>query len=198
MNKYFKYLLIPVICGLIICVNFGSVDAVVSIENPVRINSVDDLLAKTLSAVQSIIAALAVLFIVIGGVIYITSAGDQQRVELAKKAVTASLIGLALALAAPAFLKEIYEVLGADAPNNAPAVTKTLSEIVVSTIKVLASIVGSLSVLMLVVGGIMYMTAMGDTQKSDTAKNVIKYAVIGLIVAILALIIVTQVIDIFQ
>jgi type IV secretion system pilin len=106
------------------------------------------------------------------------------------------LIGLALALAAPAFLYEIYNVLGATQPS-ATSGSKTLSQIIIATIKFLSGLVGSLSVLMLLVGGMMYMTSGGDSTKADTAKNIIKYAIIGLVVALIALIIVTQVINLF-
>ncbi|XLQ20036.1 MAG: hypothetical protein ACKUBY_05655 [Candidatus Moraniibacteriota bacterium] len=165
-------------------------------KNPVGYNDVNSLLAAVGTAVQGIVAALAVLMIVVGGIIYITSAGDQGRVELAKKAVTSALIGLALALAAPAFLYEIYNVLGATQPS-ATSGSKTLSQIIIATIKFLSGLVGSLSVLMLLVGGMMYMTSGGDSTKADTAKNIIKYAIIGLVVALIALIIVTQVINLF-
>ena len=165
-----------------------------SFGNPIAFATVDRLLEQVATTVQSIVAVLAVLMIVVAGILYMTSAGDQGKVETAKKAVTAAIIGLALALAAPALLKEIYDVLGA---SGAPTVNRTLSQIITETIKVLAGFVGSISVLMLVVGGIMYITSAGDSTKADTAKNIIKYAIIGLVVALISLIVVTQVINIF-
>ncbi len=44
----------------------------------------------------SIVGGLAILFIIYGGFIYITSAGNQQRVELAKKTLTYAILGLVL------------------------------------------------------------------------------------------------------
>lgn len=38
--------------------------------------------------------ALAVLFIILGGIQYITSAGDPKKVETAKKTLTYAIIGL--------------------------------------------------------------------------------------------------------
>lgn len=165
-------------------------------DNPIGATTVEGALGKVLTAVQSIVAILAVLMIVVGGIIYITSAGDSGRVTLAKTAVTAAIIGLAIAVAAPALLKEIYTVLGGTAPNTAPAANRTLSQIIAETLKVLLSIIGTLSVIMLVVGGIMYITSAGS-DRADMAKKTIQYAIIGLIVAILSLVIVTQVVNIF-
>ncbi len=47
-------------------------------------------------------------------------------------------------------------------------------------------IVGILSVIMLIWGGIRYTTSAGDAGKVTSAKNTILYALIGLIVAVLA------------
>jgi len=201
-QKYIKYLIVPsfaIVFTLSLFVGdvFSAPPADPAFKNPIAFASVDSLLAKIATTVQDIVAALAVLMIVVAGILYMTSAGDQGRVETAKKAVTAAIIGLALALAAPALLKEIYGVLGATQPAGTPQPTRDLTTIITETIKVLSGFVGSIAVLMLVVGGIMYITSAGDSTKADTAKNIIKYAIIGLVVAILSLIIVTQVIGVF-
>ena len=47
-------------------------------------------------------------------------------------------------------------------------------------------IVGALSVLMLVVGGLRYVISAGDATKVTAAKNTILYAIVGLIVVLLA------------
>lgn len=203
--KYIKYSTLPVICIFTFLTlgssvygadsGDGSSTSNNSFDNPVGYDNVNDLLTGVMTTVQSIVAALAVLMIVVGGILYITSAGDQGRVQLAKSAVTAAIVGLALALAAPAFLKEIYNVLGASGgPDDT---TKSLSTIIIDTIGVLSGFVGALSVLMLVVGGLMYMTSAGDSTRVDTARKIIQYSIIGLIVSLLALIIVTQVIGVF-
>lgn len=206
-QKYIKYLIVPsfamvFILSLFVGDVFGAGSGTgsgtaPSFDDPLHGATVDSLLAKILTTVQGIVAALAVLMIVVAGILYMTSAGDQGRVETAKKAVTAAIIGLALALAAPALLKEIYGVLGAAQPAGTPQPNRDLTTIIIETIKVLSGFVGSVAVLMLVAGGIMYITSAGDSTKADTAKNVIKYAVIGLVVALISLIVVTQVIGVF-
>jgi len=47
-------------------------------------------------------------------------------------------------------------------------------------------IIGALSVLMLIYGGIRYTVSMGDSKNVEAAKNTIMYAIIGIIVALLA------------
>ena len=58
--------------------------------------------------------------------------------------------------------------------------------------------VGALSVIMLIWGGIRYTTSAGDSNKVTAAKNTVLYAIVGLVIAILAYAIVNIVIDKFK
>lgn len=55
-------------------------------------------------------------------------------------------------------------------------------------------IVGVIAVIMLIIGGIRYVTSGGDSKKVTDAKNTVLYAIIGLIIAFLAFAIVNFVI----
>lgn len=57
-------------------------------------------------------------------------------------------------------------------------------------------IVGIVAVIMLIVGGIRYITSGGDAKKVTDAKNTILYAIIGLVIALLAFAIVNFVIGV--
>lgn len=52
--------------------------------------------------------------------------------------------------------------------------------------KVLLFIIGAVSVIMLIIGGIRYTISQGDSSAVTSAKNTILYSIIGLVVAILA------------
>ncbi len=62
---------------------------------------------------------------------------------------------------------------------------------------VLLFIIGAVSVIMLVIGGIRYTTSAGDSSAVTAAKNTIMYAIIGIVVALLAYAIVNFVIGAF-
>jgi hypothetical protein len=157
-------------------------------------NTVEQVLDSILGTLRSIIVILSLVFIVIGAVLYITSAGDEGRMKTAKGAITAAMIGLAIGLAAPSFLKEIGSVLGWGAVNSsAVAGAVTLSQIATNVLNFLLSIVGILAIIMLVVGGIMYLTAAGDEDRIDSGKKIVKYSIIGIVVALAALVIVSQI-----
>jgi hypothetical protein len=57
------------------------------------------------------------------------------------------------------------------------------------------SIIGALSVLMFVAGGVRYVTSQGDPQQMGKAKGTLIYALVGLLVSISAVSIVTFVLD---
>jgi hypothetical protein len=63
---------------------------------------------------------------------------------------------------------------------------------------VLLFIIGAISVIMLIIGGIRYVVSGGDSGAVTAAKNTILYAVIGIIVALLAYALVNFVIGSFS
>jgi hypothetical protein len=62
---------------------------------------------------------------------------------------------------------------------------------------VLLFIIGAISVIMLIIGGIRYVVSGGDSAAVTSAKNTILYAVVGVVVAILAYALVNFVISSF-
>jgi len=59
-----------------------------------------------------ILAALATLFLTVGGVRYMTAAGDPAQVERAKTALKSAAIGYALAALAPILVQILRSVVG--------------------------------------------------------------------------------------
>lgn len=61
-------------------------------------------------------------------------------------------------------------------------------------VNVMLFLIGTLSVIMLIYGGIQYVISSGDAGKVNNAKNTILYAIVGLVVSVLAYAIVNFVI----
>lgn len=74
--------------------------------------------------------------------------------------------------------------------TDAPPLTALLTNVM----SFLISIFGAIAVLMVIVGGVMYITAAGDSQRAKLAKKTILGAVIGVIVALMAWVIVNTII----
>ncbi len=162
-------------------------------KNPLTVNTVDGLVTKFLDAMQLSIVTLAIVFIVIGGILYITSAGDEGRIRTAKGAFTAALIGLAIGIAAPSFIREIYAILGAS--NSNPVVTQAprIIDIATNTLQFLLGIAGTLALIAMIIGGIMYLTAGGDESRVDVGKKIFKSAIVGIIIVMASLVVVRAV-----
>lgn len=81
-----------------------------------------------------------------------------------------------------------------DAEGN-PA--SCLGEDIKTVVNILLYILGAIAVVMIVIGGVRYVTSNGESSNTKAAKDTILYAVIGLIVAIMAYAIVNFVITAF-
>ena len=67
--------------------------------------------------------------------------------------------------------------------------------IIKQVINILLTVAGIIAVLMVVIGGIRYVTSDGDSNRASQAKNTILYALIGLIVAVSSYAIVNFILD---
>ena len=172
----------------------------ITLANPLKYSTVQQVLMALLYALQGVIVVLSLVFIVIGAVLYITSGGNQGRVTMAKTAITAALIGLAIGILAPTFLKEIATVLGWNSTASLPSEVssaRSAADILLSVLNFLLGIVGVLSIIMLVVGGGMFLTAAGSQDRITTGKKIVTYALLGVIVALASLVIVRQLASFF-
>ena len=70
--------------------------------------------------------------------------------------------------------------------------------IIKTIVEVLLTAVGAISIIMIVIGGILFALSSGDTQKAAKARSTILYAVVGLIVSVFASAIVNFVFDGFN
>ena len=84
--------------------------------------------------------------------------------------------------------------LNAAKPNGVPTSVAGSNGIFRTVVNVLLFIVGAISVIMLIWGGIRYTTSGGNANSVTAAKNTIMYAIIGLVVAIFAYAIVNWVV----
>jgi cytochrome bd-type quinol oxidase subunit 2 len=124
-----------------------------------------------------------------------------------KKILNRITISLALAgiFAAPLLPATVYAQTPKDevckgvvltGGNCDPANASSSVETVIKTvINLLSLIVGIVAVIMIIIGGLKYITSSGDSNNVTSAKNTILYAVIGLVIVVLAQVIVRFVLD---
>ncbi len=161
--------------------------------NPLKFSTVEGFLGSVMSAVQRVIVSLALVAIVIGALLYVTSAGNDKQITRAKEAITAALIGLALGIAAPSMLKELAGILGWGVTDAAVAGAASLSAIAIKLLNFLLGILGILSLIMMIIGSGFYLTSAGDDDRMEKGKEIVKYALFGVIMAMSAMVLVRQI-----
>jgi type IV secretory pathway VirB2 component (pilin) len=155
--------------------------------NPIDPTTIEGVLTNITTYLQGIAGTIAVIFIIIGGIMYMVSGGSKEGTERAKKTLIFAIAGLAIVLVAPYLYTEIKALLGGSSAGS------TLTTILTNILKLLLSIVGFLAIISMVVGAIWMLTAVGDDERYELGKKTATYSIIGLVVALSALIIATQV-----
>ena len=113
--------------------------------------------------------------------------------------LTYSLVILAIAALPLLFSDAAYAALPQCSSGSNTAIcqanTSLVGGVLKSVINVLLYFAGTIAVIVIVVGGIRYITSDGDPGAASKAKNTIIYALVGLVVAVMAYAIVNFILD---
>lgn len=131
---------------------------------------------------------LAIGFVVYGGFMVMISQGDPSKLAKGKKTLTSAVIGTVIAMAASVAVNTIRVILGTNAENgwNQGIFTQDNITNILNWAYIVAGIV---AVIFIIKGSIEYMISNGDPGKTRKATQEIIYAVIGLVIVLLAAVI---------
>lgn len=110
-------------------------------------------------------------------------------------AITLGLVGTAAPVSACTGIE--CAKIGSEQVKTGGANSSDWKTVLQTVTNVLLLIVGAVSVIMIVIGGLKYTTSNGEAKQIESAKNTILYAVIGIVVAIFAYAIVQFIISSF-
>jgi hypothetical protein len=96
------------------------------------------------------------------------------------------VFGAALFVSQNSFASSIVDGANAARGTGQPADLFGADGVITTLTNVLLFIVGALSVIMLIVGGLRYVVSGGNSTAVTAAKNTILYAIVGLVIAFLA------------
>lgn len=114
-------------------------------------------------------------------------------------AAVISLAGLSFAITQPAFAqapapheKAICEgsggvwtpAAGNGGSCSTPGSVRTVPNTIRSVVEILIFVVGAVSIIMVVIGGLRYVLSGGDEKAISAAKNTILYSIIGIIISV--------------
>lgn len=169
---------------------------IITFANPIKASSMAELLGNVLNALLGVVAFISLIFIIIGAVMYMLSSGNEQMIERAKKTIAGAVVGLAIAAAAPTFLKEIKNILGGATGANPDDIVNnayTIKDIAVNVLNFLLAVTGIIAIIGLIIGAIFYLTSYGDEDRMEKGKKIFWASIIGIVIAFAALVIVRQV-----
>ncbi len=129
--------------------------------------------------ILSILATFSVFSIALAGFRMVTAAGNEDTVGTAKKRITFSVVGLIVAGVGEFVVKKVvFPDYGEKGIDYAAA-----QNLVTTFTNYISSFIGVGAFLMLFYGGMLYTSSFGDDEKVGKAKNIIKSALIGIIIA---------------
>lgn len=120
-----------------------------------------------------------------------------MRIRLMIAAVT--MLILSLFVVAPAHTSALFENAKDEACNGINLDTGTagcsdtkgsVNGILSTAINIFSLVVGIIAVIMVIIGGLKYVTSQGDSSAISGAKNTVIYAIVGLVIVALAQVIV--------
>lgn len=122
-----------------------------------------------------------------------------KLIKTALFSLVLSVAGLTLAPAATFALNPLDSICtGANASSEVcQSKNDSANKLIGNIVNTLLFIVGILSVVMVIWGGIRYTTSAGNASSVTAAKNTIVYAIVGLVVAFLAYAVVNWVLKLF-
>jgi len=164
--------------------------ASIEFGNPVSASDLSTLLTNIMSYLKKIAGSIALIFIILGGILYMVSAGDKERMEKAKNTIVYAIAGFAIVVASSTFTTEIQNVLGSSVTSTSGT---SLSQIALNVVKLLLSIVGSLAIISIVVGAVWMFSSVGDKERFELGKKTVIYSVVGVTVVLTAIIILNQI-----
>ena len=84
----------------------------VRFTNPLSTNSFEALVMGIINWILGIVVSLAILFLIIGGLMYIISAGDEEKIKKAKNIILYAIIGLGVVILSWSIITELKDILG--------------------------------------------------------------------------------------
>lgn len=174
-----------------------------AIQNPLTgVDTFADLIVNVTNFLLGLVGILSLVGIVYGGIRMIISIGNESGLAEAKRIVFWSVAGLAVAGLAYTIISIVAsDLLGISQVNEsrfiAPAYAATdigldeaervnLPRLSATTlgqniVNLLTSLAAVIALAAFIWGAVMYITSLGDDSKAGTAKKIMLYAVIGLL-----------------
>lgn len=161
----------------------------VGITNPIKYNSFSELFAAIAQAISDLLALIGTVMIIIAGILFLLSAGNHSLYERAKSTLFYAILGLLIGLGASSIIQTIKTIKSPGATTPALVIGRLTTE--------LSNILVGLGVVMTIISGIYFLFSFGSQERMSLARKSLTYAIIGIIIGVLANIIVAFIQSLF-
>ena len=86
--------------------------AAVSISNPLNVDSLPKLINNVISGLLGVVGAISLLMVVIGGILWMTSGGNSDRIKRGKDTLVWAVMGLIVIFLSYAIINFVFQSLG--------------------------------------------------------------------------------------
>jgi len=168
----------------------GGIDHAEAIGGVSR-DDIRDIILNLLLAVLLFMGLAAVVVIAIAGIYMVISVGDETAKDKTKKIITYAVIGLIIIAIAAGIVTIIIDATGGGSifgpvPDLGNTGGSDIRVVILNILSTVLSFMGLAAVVVIVIAGILMVVSLGDETAKDKAKRIIFYAIIGLVIIIIA------------
>lgn len=87
-------------------------DETVVIDCPLKVCNFDSIIGTVTTILNALAIAAGTIMIIIGGIQYMTSAGNEEKAKKAKQVIIYAIIGVAIVLSADFIIGIVKEIIG--------------------------------------------------------------------------------------
>ena len=139
---------------------------------------------EVLGLVFIVLGSISLLILVIQGMKYALSLGNSEQVNRARNGIIYALVGLIIAMTAWSLVTfTLDSITGVDTTQHE---TGSVINLLTNISGYLVFITAIISIIVIIIGGFQLVFSEGNAEKAKNARSTIIYAVVGLLVAIIA------------
>jgi hypothetical protein len=146
-----------------------------------NVNNFGEYISLIWSFGSKVIIAFAVFFIVLGAFYYISSAGNEEKIEDGKEMVLGSLVAIVIVLLSGVLIRLLHQPA-----QTAGSALSQIPVVIGNATNILISLIGAFSLAMLAYAGFMYMVGRGEKEKTLKAHRALSFSVYGLVIGVLS------------
>lgn len=135
----------------------------------------------------TVVGYIAFFFIIFGGFQFLTGGNNPSQIEKARKTLLNAVIGLVISIAAVAVVNLIFNIVGpVSTVNGITLPAQSADAVLKSGLNIVYGLVGVVAIIVIIIGGITYATSAGNSANVTRGKNLLLYAIVGLVVVFAA------------